>query len=130
MCFAYLDDVSESSPEAVMYGFAESKWFTRGWTLQEVIAPAVVVFLNQNWGEIGTKLTLGSAIAEITKIPVCFLEGTELECASIAQRMSWASTRETTRTEDLAYCLMGIFRVHICCTAKASRRSSFSKKRS
>ncbi|KAH8719198.1 hypothetical protein GQ44DRAFT_742073 [Phaeosphaeriaceae sp. PMI808] len=93
MCYAYLADTI--SPE-----FSKSKWFTRGWTLQELIAPSMVIFLDQEWQEI---------VSEITGIPDTILQGADLESPSIAQRMSWASKRETTRVEDLSYCLIGIF---------------------
>jgi ankyrin repeat protein len=115
MCYAYLADVPPNavvrqsrtmSPE-----FSKSRWFTRGWTLQELIAPSMVIFLDQEWQEIGTKSSLQSIISEITGIPDTVLQGADLESASVAQRMSWASKRETTRIEDLTYCLIGIFGV-------------------
>jgi ankyrin repeat protein len=117
MCYAYLADVP---PNAVVHqtrtisaGLSNSRWFTRGWTLQELIAPLMVIFLNQEWQEIGTKSSLQSIISEITGIPNTILQGADLESASVAQRMSWASKRETTRVEDLTYCLIGIFGVSI-----------------
>jgi ankyrin repeat protein len=110
VCYTYLADVPSNAtgPE-----FSKSRWFTRGWTLQELIAPSIVIFLNQNWQEIGTKSKLRLTISKITGIPDNILSGHHLERASIAQRMSWASKRETTRVEDLAYCLMGIFGVNM-----------------
>ncbi|KAH8719377.1 hypothetical protein GQ44DRAFT_366548 [Phaeosphaeriaceae sp. PMI808] len=117
MCYAYLADVP---PNAVVHQtrtispeFSKSRWFTRGWTLQELIAPSMVIFLDQEWQEIGTKSSLQSIISEITGIPDTILQGADLESASAAQRMSWASKRETTRVEDLTYCLIGIFGVSI-----------------
>ena len=116
-CYAYLVDVPHNSvnrrtgvtgPE-----FCKSRWFTRGWTLQELIAPLSVIFLDSEWQEIGTKSNLYRDISEITGIPGNFLLGDDLRHASIAQRMSWASQRETTRTEDLAYCLMGLFGIYM-----------------
>jgi hypothetical protein len=85
----------------------------RGWTLQELIAPTVLVFLNREWQKIGTKSALASEITGVTGIPIHILRGGDVHSASIAQRMSWASKRKTTRTEDLAYCLMGIFDVNM-----------------
>ena len=93
--------------------FSKSRWFTRGWTLQELIAPSTVVILDQKWQEMGTKSSLQGMISEITGIPTNILLGGDLERASVAQKMSWASKRETTRVEDLAYCLMGIFGIHM-----------------
>ena len=106
VCYAYLADVPPNA-------FSKSRWFTRGWTLQELIAPSTVIFLDQKWQEIGTKSSLQRVISEITGIPTDILLGGDLEDASIAQRMSWASKRETTRVEDAAYCLMGIFSIHM-----------------
>ncbi|KAH9203297.1 heterokaryon incompatibility protein-domain-containing protein, partial [Leptodontidium sp. 2 PMI_412] len=105
-CYAYLADVPYNS-------FRKSRWFTRGWTLQELIAPSSVIFLDSEWQEIGTKSNLQRDISEITGIPGSFLLGDDLRHASVAQRMSWASERKTTRIEDLAYCLMGLFGIYM-----------------
>ncbi|KAI8710934.1 HET domain-containing protein [Fusarium sp. LHS14.1] len=117
VCYAYLADVPtdtfDRDTRAIGPEFSESKWFTRGWTLQELIAPSMVIFLDQAWQEIGTKSNLRSIISKITGIPDTILERADLDSASVAQRMSWASKRETTRVEDLAYCLMGIFGVNM-----------------
>ncbi|KAH8803578.1 heterokaryon incompatibility protein-domain-containing protein, partial [Xylogone sp. PMI_703] len=108
VCYAHLADVPSKAK------FAESRWFTRGWTLQELIAPSTLKFVNEQWKEIGTKSSLGLELSQITGVPVGILLGKDdLESASIAQRMSWASKRETTRDEDIAYCLMGIFGIHM-----------------
>ncbi|KAH6664093.1 heterokaryon incompatibility protein-domain-containing protein, partial [Halenospora varia] len=116
-CYAYLADVPHNSVNRVTGTtcpeFRESRWFTRGWTLQELIAPLSVIFLDGEWQEIGTKANLQRDISEITGIPASFLLGDDLRHASVAQRMSWASKRETTRTEDLAYCLMGLFGIYM-----------------
>ena len=106
VCFTYLDDVPSKD-------ISKSEWFTRGWTLQELIAPSVVIFLDETWEEIGTKFSLRKKISDITRIPEDILQGGDLQTASIAQRMSWASNRETKRIEDIAYCLMGIFGVNM-----------------
>jgi hypothetical protein len=111
VCYSYLADVPSNAvykPE-----FEKSKWFTRGWTLQELIAPSTVIFLDQNWKEMGTKSSLHLEISAITGIPTDILLNGNLECASIAQKMSWASKRETARVEDLAYCLMGLFGINM-----------------
>ncbi|KAE9375872.1 HET-domain-containing protein, partial [Stipitochalara longipes BDJ] len=116
-CYAYLADVQPNSVDRVTGitgpDFRESRWFTRGWTLQELIAPLSVRFLDKEWQEIGTKADLQQDISDITGIPGSFLLGDELRHASVAQRMSWASKRETTRIEDLAYCLMGLFGIYM-----------------
>jgi hypothetical protein len=83
-------------------------------TLQELIAPSSLIFLNDCWEEVGTKITLQSMISRITGIQLEVLSGgTSLSNFSIAQRMSWAAHRKTTRVEDLAYCLMGLFGVNM-----------------
>ncbi|KAH8665740.1 heterokaryon incompatibility protein-domain-containing protein [Tricladium varicosporioides] len=116
-CYAYLADVphhsSNQNSSVIRPEFLHSRWFTRGWTLQELIAPLSVIFLDNEWQEIGTKPDLQEEISEITGIPGDFLLGDDLRHASIAQRMSWASKRETTRIEDLAYCLMGLFGIYM-----------------
>ncbi|KAK7450135.1 hypothetical protein VKT23_013017 [Stygiomarasmius scandens] len=109
VCYVYLADVSSTDD---LGDFRKSKWFTRGWTLQELLAPSHVVFLNRSWVEIGTRWSLSATISSTTSIPTeVFEEGYSLDRFSIAQRMSWAASRETTRPEDVAYCLMGIFGV-------------------
>ncbi len=107
LCYAYLADVP-SKP------LQQSRWFTRGWTLQELIAPLRVIFFNGEWEEIGTKETLGKDISDCTGIPIDILTGdVNLEEFSAAQRMSWAAKRQTSRIEDRAYCLMGLFGINM-----------------
>ena len=108
VCYVYLADVS--SKEA----FSKSRWFTRGWTLQELIAPSTVIFFDENWTKLGTKADLEEIISNRTGIPESILSGDDdLEEFSIAQRMSWAAERETSRIEDHAYSLMGIFGINM-----------------
>jgi hypothetical protein len=83
--------------------FVESRWFRRGWTLQELVAPSCMVFFDKNWLEMGTKSSLCDQISAITNIDKKFLLGQPIHTASIATRVSWASHRETKRTEDFAY---------------------------
>ncbi|EJF55441.1 HET-domain-containing protein [Dichomitus squalens LYAD-421 SS1] len=115
VCFAHLADVpSGDDPRAAESTFRKSRWFTRGWTLQELIAPSTVVFLSQDWNAIGTKLTLISPLEEITSIPAeALLHTKSLDDFSVAQRLSWAARRETTRKEDRAYSLLGIFSINM-----------------
>jgi len=93
--------------------FQRCEWFSRGWTLQELLAPQAVVFVNEVWEEVGTKLTLWEFITERTGIPGVILHGEDVQSASVAQRMSWAADRKTSRIEDEAYCLMGLFGVNM-----------------
>lgn len=111
VCYAFLADVATTGSKE---GFAQSKWFTRGWTLQELIAPTSLNFLSNEWVKIGTRVELAVDIAAITNISPAVLEDrTQLRFASVAKRMSWASNRTTTREEDIAYSLMGIFDVNM-----------------
>jgi hypothetical protein len=116
-CYAYLADVPRGAVDrltgVVGDEFRKSRWFTRGWTLQELIASSTVIFLNEEWQDVGTKSSLRRVISEITGIPIGILFGDDLERASVAQKMSWAAKRETSRIEDRAYCLMGIFGIHM-----------------
>ena len=93
---------------------AASQWFSRGWTLQELLAPKRITFFNSEWRPIGDKQTLSSVLNNRTAIPKSVLQGvrTSQEC-SIAQRMSWASSRTTTQPEDIAYCMLGLFDVNM-----------------
>ncbi|KAI0206582.1 heterokaryon incompatibility protein-domain-containing protein [Astrocystis sublimbata] len=107
-CIAYLQDVT--LPDQLK----ESEWFSRGWTLQELIAPKVVQFYGRNWISLGTKEALASHISSTTGIPVDVLRNkTNPTAYSVAQRMSWASKRTTTRLEDRAYSLLGLFDVNM-----------------
>ena len=91
-------------------GFATTRWFSRGWTLQELLTPENLYFFSNDGQPFGSKHGLSKEISEITGIGERFLNGqSRLSQASISRRMSWASRRETTRMEDLAYCLLGIF---------------------
>ena len=115
VCYAYLADVlSDGGQDATIQSIRKSRWFTRGWTLQELIAPQSLIFLDNQWRDIGTKQSLGNFISEITFIHEEVLRNAEnLKKFSVAQKMSWASNRDTTRVEDLAYCLMGLFGVNM-----------------
>ncbi|KAK1760086.1 heterokaryon incompatibility protein-domain-containing protein [Echria macrotheca] len=115
ICYVYLSDVTLSDisePEAVEE-FEASRWFTRGWTLQELIAPKQARFYTESWQEIGTKSVMCDLLSHITNIDPYILNGGDLETVSVARRMSWASQRHTSRVEDMAYCLLGIFDVNI-----------------
>ncbi|KAI4190564.1 MAG: hypothetical protein L6R41_000716 [Letrouitia leprolyta] len=112
VCYVYLVDVDWDPAISSDYGgFCRSRWFTRGWTLQELLAPASVVFYDRCWEEIGTRLSLQTQISTATCIPVNNLK--EPARASVAAKMSWAAQRKTTRIEDIAYCLLGLFGVNM-----------------
>jgi len=107
-CYVYLSDVSiGSSSENDQFSqskwesaFRESRWFTRGWTLQELIAPASVEFFSREGERLGDKKSLERQIHEITEIPVQALQGSSLSDFSVKERMTWAEKRKTKRKED------------------------------
>ena len=112
ICYAYLSDLRAAAPLKIELG--NCRWFTRGWTLQELIAPNNIIFFDKDWNYRGSKEDLVDELSEITGITKGILQHTELlSSMSVAQRMSWAAHRETTRIEDTAYCLLGIFGVHM-----------------
>jgi hypothetical protein len=121
ICYAYLSDVPDANGlKGENLAFRRSRWFTRGWTLQELISPATVCFYDASWGFLGKKgssygnVSFTAILSQITRIPSQVLTGPrELRLASVAQKMSWASHRTTTRTEDVAYSLLGIFGVNM-----------------
>ncbi|KAI0742506.1 heterokaryon incompatibility protein-domain-containing protein [Daedaleopsis nitida] len=114
ICYAFLQDVPLRRTDNITDLFARSKWYTRGWTLQELIAPRVVLFLSESWDVLASKAELAVLIEDITGIPTTVLRlQRPLAYFSIAQRMSWAAKRITTRVEDRAYCLLGIFNINM-----------------
>jgi hypothetical protein len=120
-CYVYLSDVRV--PDEVIDAqalritwedaFRKSRWFTRGWTLQELLAPASVEFFSANGKQLGSKITLEQEIHEITQIPIRALRKYDLGEFSVDERMSWVAGRRTTVKEDRAYCLLGIFGVFL-----------------
>lgn len=114
--FVYLYDVhcETLSTAEDKAEFAASRWFTRGWTLQELIAPPKLTFYNSQWEVLGDKSDLCELLTKITNIPIDVLrsERSHLTC-SVAQRMYWAAGRTTTVVEDQAYSLMGLFDVNM-----------------
>ena len=116
-CYVYLSDISVATDSvALQQGawkqtFRQSRWFTRGWTLQELIAPRSVQFFSGEANYLGDKKSLERQIHEITGIAIQALQGTDLSRFTVDERMVWASNRETTRAEDKAYCLLGIFQI-------------------
>jgi hypothetical protein len=111
VCYAYLADVpyngfNDSLPK--------SRWFTRGWTLQELLAPSSVIFYSTEWARIGDSRDFISILRNVTRIDGDILLRTKrLGSISVAEKMSWAAKRETTRVEDMAYCLLGIFDINM-----------------
>jgi Heterokaryon incompatibility protein (HET) len=121
ICYAYLSDVPHGIEiEKEDSAFSKSRWFTRGWTLQELIAPGKVAFYDESWKLIGRKSAskedehFRKLLSRVTRINSQLLEGrSSLGDFSVAQRMSWAAYKTTTRAEDVAYSLLGLFGVNM-----------------
>ncbi|KAJ0303850.1 hypothetical protein COL516b_006292 [Colletotrichum fioriniae] len=116
ICLAYLSDVEccEPGTDECETTLAGSRWFTRGWTLQELLAPSSLDFYDRDWTLVGSRTLFRGVIEKKTGIESIYLSGERgLAGASVAERMSWASERTTTRIEDVAYCLLGIFDVNM-----------------
>jgi len=107
-CYVYLSDVTTSGFANNDHSFQQSRWFTRGWTLQELLAPTYVEFFSEGCDRLGDKGSLKIQIAGITGISVQALQGFPLYSFSVKERISWAGKRETKREEDRAYSLLGI----------------------
>ncbi|KAK0658043.1 heterokaryon incompatibility protein-domain-containing protein, partial [Cercophora newfieldiana] len=114
VCYAYLADLKPTNHNR---SIGLCRWFTRGWTLQELIAPRAVRFYDQDWQYRGSRQDLSLFIQKATRIQENVLRssinGELLPMIPVARRMSWAAGRETTRPEDIAYCLLGIFNVNM-----------------
>jgi hypothetical protein len=110
ICYTYLSDVSVHEPDSEI-AFRNSRWFTRGWTLQELIAPASLEFFSREGELLGDKKSLERQLYDITGIAPEALQGGPLSQFTIEQRMTWAKNRKTKREEDQAYCLLGLFDV-------------------
>jgi len=133
VCYVYLIDVPvpDLALDSWVHAFRRSRWFTRGWTLQELIAPSSLVFYGARWVQIGKMYhidysipqasesfpgasSITTLVAAITGVPADVLCGqTPLHACSVAQRLFWASARHCSRQEDTAYCLLGIFDVNM-----------------
>ncbi|OAL50139.1 kinesin light chain 1 [Pyrenochaeta sp. DS3sAY3a] len=120
-CYVYLSDVAvtEEVVDAEAFqisweaAFRRSRWFTRGWTLQELLAPPCVEFFSKEGKRLGSKISLEREIHKITAIPVAVLRGQSLAERSVEERMDWVAPRTTTLKEDKVYCLLGIFGVFL-----------------
>lgn len=136
-CYVFLSDVSRPALDADNEpcqppwesAFRRSRWFTRGWTLQELVAPKSIEFFCKEREKLGNKTTLERHICEVTRIPVKALPGNSLSDFSIAERMSWAETRNTTRPEDMAYSLFGIFDVQLPLLYGEGKEKAFKRLR-
>jgi tetratricopeptide (TPR) repeat protein len=118
-CYVFLSDIPQANRDAILdnttweAAFRKNRWFTRGWTLQELIAPKSVEFFSSHHQRLGDKRSLEQQIHEITGIPADALSGRPLDSFSVEERMEWTKNRETKEEEDAAYCLLGIFGVQM-----------------
>jgi len=113
VCALSLTDEREACAPLWDSAFRECLWFTRGWTLQELLAPRVVEFFSSEWRRLGDRMSLRSQIHEVTTIPYQVLEGASLSEYSVDERFRWRQQRHTKLVEDAAYSLSGIFDVDI-----------------
>jgi hypothetical protein len=117
-CYVYLRDVSTRNVESINppgrsweLAFRSNRWFKRGWTLQELLAPRLVEFFDSDGTRLGDKESLEEVLHEVTKIPPRALRNAPLDEFSVDERMSWVEDRETKHGEDKAYSLLGLFGV-------------------
>jgi hypothetical protein len=117
ICYGYLVDVPTEAVDKCQEqdsSFRKSRWFSRGWTLQELIAPRKFIFYSTPWAALGSRSLLAPVISEVAGIDRdCLMNGFNRDKYSVARRMSWASSRTTTRPEDTAYFLLGLFDVNM-----------------
>jgi hypothetical protein len=133
-CYVYLSNVPiaslTSNPPAQQDwypAFQQSRWFKRGWTLQELVAPKSVEFFSVEGQRLGDKYSLLQELRSITGISVEALQGSRLDGFSVDERMSWVGQRETKREEDIAYSLLGIFDVHMPLIYGEGRKKAFAR---
>jgi hypothetical protein len=116
-CYVFLPDVSVPTATETLQrsswemSFRASAWFTRGWTLQELIAPVSVEFFSCEGWQIGDKMSLDQLVHEITSIPLAALRNDPLDQFTTSERARWSENRETTEEEDIVYCLLGVLDV-------------------
>ena len=105
VCFAFLSDIEPGTK------LGESRWFRRGWTLQELLAPRNLTFYDRHWARMGSRGDFQSDISKVTGIQAQHMS--KPRAANAAQKLSWLARRETTRKEDIAYCMFGLFNVNM-----------------
>ena len=134
-CYVYLADVAvgnvmpqdtESEPAWIL-AFRSSRWFTRGWTLQELLAPVSIEFYSKDGYRLGDRTTLLPQIQWITGIPEAALRGSSLSDFAVEERISWARKRITKREEDAAYSLLGLFGIHMPLIYGEGRRNALKR---
>lgn len=129
-CYVYLSDVSASPPDGDSLALRQSRWFKRGWTLQELIAPKNVEFFSAEGQRLGDKSSMLDTLHQITQISTKALQGASrrsLDEIKVEERMSWIAERQTKRGEDAAYSLLGIFDVHMPLIYGEGRENAFAR---
>jgi hypothetical protein len=130
-CYVYLSDVSVDFQHRSSWdeAFRLSRWFQRGWTLQELLAPSSVQFFSQNEQSLGDKATLEAQISQITGITPQALQRKRMFEFTVEERMSWVADRQTAKDEDKVYSLLGIFEVHMPLIYGEGQRNAFRRLR-
>jgi hypothetical protein len=136
-CYVYLSDVSTAEQEASggssrfiwEPAFRASRWFGRGWTLQELLAPRAIKFFSKEGRPLGDKRTLEQQIHEITGIAIPALRGIPLREFDVDERLSWIKDRQTTRPEDKAYSLLGVFGIFMSMNYGEGEENAFKRLR-
>jgi tetratricopeptide (TPR) repeat protein len=129
-CYVFLSDVSVPTATETLQrsswetSFRASVWFTRGWTLQELIAPVSVEFFSCEGRQIGNKMSLDQLVHEITSIPLAALRNDPLDQFTTSERARWSKDRETTEDEDIVYCLLGVLDVSMPTSYGEGRESA------
>jgi hypothetical protein len=133
-CYVYLSDVSvgtssrnDEFSRRWKPAFKKSRWFTRGWTLQELIAPVLVEFFSVEGERLGDKDSLEKTLHETTGIAIQALRGSPLSYFSTDERMLWAAKRQTKCEEDAAYSLLGIFNIYMPLIYGEGRQKALSR---
>ncbi|KAI3324047.1 vegetative incompatibility protein HET-E-1 [Xylariaceae sp. AK1471] len=121
-CYVYLSDVhkgekgggvDEPLRSTWKSAFRSSRWFTRGWTLQELIAPSSVEFFSADGERLGDKRSLEILVHDITGVAVNALRGSPMSEFGVEERILWLTRRQTKKAEDKAYSLLGLFDVYM-----------------
>ncbi|KAF1921617.1 hypothetical protein BDU57DRAFT_434652, partial [Ampelomyces quisqualis] len=121
-CIAFLDDIHVTSD------ISQSRWFSRGWTLPELIAPEQVIFYSCDWVELGTKSSLSLEVSIATGIEESILwHRNSLSRVCVSEKLSWAARRKTTRPEDESYALMGLFGIRMLPIYGEGRERAFGR---
>ena len=130
-CYVYLSDAPDPKDptSTIESAFPKSRWFKRGWTLQELIAPSSVQFFSRGGELLGDKKSREQQIHQITRIGIRALQGNDLSQFHIDERFSWQDGRDTTVEEDAAYCLLGIFNIHMPLIYGEGRKEAFDRLR-